>query len=186
MATVTSPPSTINAEEFARRPDPGYPEELVEGRVVTMSPPGARHGQICAEAVWVFRGFAKEHDLGHVLSNDSGVVTRREPDSVRGADLAFYSFARLPRGPLPATYPGVVPDLVVEVRSPNDRWSAVLFKVAEYLGAGVNVVCVLDDSSRSVQVFDAEHPVRTLGEGDELTLPGVLPGFRVPVRRFFD
>ena len=33
-----------------------------------------------------------EHDLGHVLSNDSGVITERDPDTVRGADISFYSY----------------------------------------------------------------------------------------------
>ena len=80
----------------------------------------------------------------------------------------------------------MAPELVVEVRSPNDRWPSVLVKVAEYLDAGVGIVVVLDDASRSAQVFDAERPPLPLTEGDELVLPELLPGFRVPVRRFFE
>ncbi len=37
----------ITAEEFAKRPDPGYPEELVRGKVVAMSVPDRRHGYVC-------------------------------------------------------------------------------------------------------------------------------------------
>lgn len=185
MATASPPQTAITADEFARRPDPGCPEELVKGRIVRMPPPGARHGQLCAEAGWIIRSFGKEHDAGHVLSNHSGVITERGPDSVRGADVAFYSYNRLPKGPLPAAYPEVVPELVIEVRSPGDRWPKLLGKVAEYLNAGVGVVCVIDDDSRTIQVYDAERPFRTLTESDDLTFPELLPGFRVAVSQFF-
>lgn len=186
MATVTPSQTGLTAEQFALRPDPGYPEELVKGRIVSIPPPGARHGQVCAEVVWIFQGLIKTHDLGHVLSNDSGVVTRRGPDSVRGADVAYYSYNRVPKGPLSATYPAVPPELVVEVRSPSDQWSKILIKVGEYLDAGVDVVCVLDDDTWTAQVYSAEHPVRVLNEGDDLTFPTLLPDFRVKVGRFFD
>src|SRR5207249_8014547 len=89
----------FTAEEYAQRPDPGYPEELVRGRIVPMSQPTRRHGQICNKVGRILGNHAEEHDLGHVLNNDSAVITEREPDTVRGADVAFYSFARLPKGP---------------------------------------------------------------------------------------
>ncbi len=62
----------------------------------------------------------------------------------------------------------------------------MLAKVAEYLEAGVLIVLVLDDKSRSAHVFDAEGTHRMLGPDDELTLPDLLPGFRVLVRQFFE
>src|SRR5258708_37197012 len=134
MSTApASPTALMTAEEFARRPDPGHPEELVRGRVVPVPVPDRRHGQICSKVCRLLGNFAEEHDLGHVLNNDSGVITARQPDTVRGADVAFYSYNRLPKGPLPVLYPEVAPDLVVEVRSPGDRWPEALAKVAEYL-----------------------------------------------------
>jgi Uma2 family endonuclease len=80
----------------------------------------------------------------------------------------------------------VVPELVFEVRSPTDRWSKVLAKVAEYLQAGVSVVCVLDEVSETVQVFRDEEFRHTLHNSDELHLPDVLGDFRVAVQRFFE
>jgi len=38
--------------------------------------------------------FVDEHELGRVMSNDSGVITERESDTVRGADVTFYSLNR--------------------------------------------------------------------------------------------
>jgi Uma2 family endonuclease len=51
-ATPQPPQVLLTAEEFARRPDPGYPEELVKGRVVAMPLPGARHGFVSANAAF--------------------------------------------------------------------------------------------------------------------------------------
>jgi Uma2 family endonuclease len=179
-------PVLMTAEEFVRRADPGHPEELVRGRIVPRPVPDRRHGQICGNAYFLIRAHADAHDLGHVLCNDSGVITERDPDTVRGADVAFYSYERLPRGPLPRSYGPEMPDLVVEVRSKSDRWPKVLVKVGESLAAGTAVVAVLDDERRSVQLFSADGVTRVLGLDDELTIPEVLPGFAVPVRRLFE
>jgi Uma2 family endonuclease len=187
MATAPQPaPPLLTAEEFARRPDPGYPEELEKGRVLTMPPPGARHGFVCARTAFHLQFYLMDHDLGRVFSNDAGVITERGPDSVRGPDIAYFSYAKLPKGPVPEGYPDVPPDLVLEVLSPNDRWPKVLVRVAEYLNAGVAAVGVLDPARRTLTLFEGDQPVRILGEADELTLPALLGDFRVLVGRFFE
>jgi Uma2 family endonuclease len=90
MSTVSVSTTTLlTAEEFAQRLDPGYPEELVRGRVEPMPMPKPRHGEICANAVLIIGGHTKNHDLGRVLGNDTGVVTQRCPDTVRGDDVIY-------------------------------------------------------------------------------------------------
>src|SRR5690242_20415016 len=101
MATAEA---LLTAEEYALLPDNGQPTELVRGRIVPLSMPFPRHGQICGKISRIVGNFADQHDLGHVLSNDSGIITEHDPDTVRGADIAFYSYARVPRGPLPRGY----------------------------------------------------------------------------------
>jgi Uma2 family endonuclease len=184
MATADEP--LLTAEEYARQPDRGEPTELVRGKVITMNVPAPRHGQIYSKIDRLVGNYADEHNLGHTVVNDAGVVTERDPDTVRGADVCFYSFSRVPRGPFPSGYLQVVPELVFEVRSPTDRWSKLLGKVAEYLEAGVTVVCVLDQVSEAVQVFRMDELPRTLHDEDELSLPDILGDFRMPVQRFFE
>jgi len=176
----------MTAEEFGQRPDPGYPEELVQGRIVAMPPADRRHGRTCLKAGRIFDTYAEEHDLGRVMSNDSGIITERDPDTVRGADVAYYSYARLPKSPLPAGYGPEVPELVVEVRSSGDSWREIVRKVSEYLMAGVLKVIVLDPGSRKAHVYSVDDEPTIPGPEDELTLPDLLPGFRVAVHRFFD
>jgi Uma2 family endonuclease len=184
MATVTE--TLLTAEQYAQLPDNGRPSELVRGRVVEMNPPFPRHGQICSTVTLVLGSFAREHNLGHIIGNDSAVLTERDPDTVRGADVAYYSYAKVPKGPVPRGYLAVMPDLVFEVLSPDDRWKKVQIKVAEYLEAGVPVVCVLDEEPPTVYLYSADRPVRILNADDELAFPDLLPGFAVKVRRFFE
>jgi Uma2 family endonuclease len=185
MATAAE--SLLTVEEFSRRPDSGYPEELVKGRIVTMTLPKPFHGFVCYNVCLVIGSYLKAHPLGYLVSNDSGVVTERGPDTVRGPDVAFYSFNRVPKGSLPRRrHLDVVPDLLFEVLSPDDRWRDVLGKVLEYLNAGVSAVCVLDPERRTLHLDEGDQPVRILSEDDELTLPSILGEFRAKVREFFD
>lgn len=187
MATAAQAEPLLTVEEFARRPDPGFPEELVRGRIVRMNPPRPYHGWLCGNVFEIVKQHVRERDLGYVMSNDSGVVTARHPDTLRGADVAFYSYARVPKGTLPRDrYLEVAPELVVEVLSPDDRWPKVLEKVAEYLNAGVAAVVVLDPGPRQAHVYRADAPVRVLDAEEGLTLPDVLPGFRAALGRFFE
>jgi Uma2 family endonuclease len=184
MVTVTD--KLLTAEEYQLLPDSGAPTELVRGRIVPVNLPTPRHGQICAQIVYLLRRFLEERDLGHVISNDAAVVTQRNPDTVRGADVAFYSYHRLPPGPLPEGYLPIVPDLLFEVRSPTDRWRDLLTKVSEYLNAGVQVVCVLEPETQRLYVYRAEQPEQLLDRADDLVLPELHPDFRVPVRQLFE
>jgi Uma2 family endonuclease len=189
MATIESGlsinESLLTAEDFRVLPASDYPTELVRGRLIEVNMPGPRHGWICGRIVYLLSQYLEEHPLGRVLGNDSAIVTQRGPDSVRGADVAYYSFDRLPRGPLPDVYLTVTPEIVFEVRSPSDRWVNVLAKVAEYLLADVLYVCVADPVTERIDVYTPEQPGVSLAEGDELTFPDLLPGFSLAVSRVF-
>ena len=150
-----------------------------------MVPPSPRHGEICARVVYLVQRFLDDDSIGRVLCNDSAVVTERNPDTVRGADVSYYSYDRAPRGPLSAGLLSVAPDIVFEVLSPSDRWSDVHAKVAEYLHAGVRIVCLVDDGTKTVHVFHPNRPSQVMPSNAQLELADILPGFRVPVERFF-
>jgi Uma2 family endonuclease len=189
MATMMTPTGErlLSVEEYLQLPENGRPTELVRGRVVEMNPPYPWHGYVCGMVSLIIGGFAKAQDLGYPMTNDSGVVTERDPDTLRGADFAFYSYTRVPKGTLKKSgYLDVAPDLVVEVRSPDDAWKDILAKVAEYLSAGVTVVCVLDPQRNTATVYRADPPELTLTAEKTLSFPDVLPGFAVPVQRFFE
>jgi Uma2 family endonuclease len=184
MATATS---LLTAEEYMALPDSlDGPTELVKGVLVTMPPPWPRHGELCARVSYLLQRYLEDHTIGRVLINDSSMITERDPDTVRGPDVAYYSYERVPKGPLSADLLPVAPELVFEVRSPSDRWSELHVKVGEYLRVGVRAVCVLDDDTRSIHIFYADREPQVLTVDDEFSLAGILGEFRVKVARFFE
>jgi Uma2 family endonuclease len=182
---VATAEKLLTAEEFLLLPDDGVPKELVRGRVVPLTVSTPRHGQVCSHVVCFLHRFLDDHPLGHLVCNDSGVVTERAPDTVRGADVAFYSYRHFPPGPLPSGYLAVAPELVFEVRSESDRWGWLLTKVGEYLEADVSVVCVLDEPTSRATLYTSDDPPQEIGAEETLTFPDLLPGFEMRVERFF-
>jgi len=176
----------LTAEEFLALEDKPEFCELVQGVVIAAPPPGILHGLICARACFLLQLHLQNHDVGRVLTNDSGVITQREPDTVRGGDVAFYSYERLPRGIAPSGYADSPPNAVFEVRSPHDAWSEILEKVAEYLGAGVEAVCVFVPETSAAHLFYPDRPGEILNADDSLKLPAPLDGFEEPVSTFFE
>jgi len=175
--------SLLTAEEFAAKHGGDY-VELIDGVVEPIRPAGFRNGVICANVVGAFGGCVGDKNTWLACSNDTFVLTRRNPDRVRGADFVLWRRELVPR-----PYPDLVavpPGLVVEVRRPFDTIADMLRKAAEYLEAGVRVVLVLDPPTESAAVFRPDELPQRLHNGDELTLPDVLPGFSVPVRKFFE
>ncbi len=184
-ATLSAPPALLTAAQFAALPDDGRITELVKGVVIALPRHNFQHGKTCNKIAWHVSNHVFAGDLGHIITNDAGVITERDPDSVRGPDVAYFSYETLARDAAPDPYPEVAPDLVFEVRSPGDRTGAVMAKVAEYLDSGVTVVCVVDPERRRVSVHTQDDIGRTLGADDELTLPEVFPDFRVAVSALF-
>jgi Uma2 family endonuclease len=185
MTAVASPPRLITADDYIRMPDDGRRTELRRGVIVFMNFPGFRHGEVCSNILRLVGNYVADHRLGRTLSNDSGIITERNPDTVRGADVTFYSYQRVPKGQSPIGYAGASPEIVFEVVSPSNTRREIARKTGEYLNAGVNVVCVVDPQYKTVNLHYPDLPDKAL-QGDELLTFVDLPGFSAPVSRFFE
>jgi Uma2 family endonuclease len=188
-ATIPTPvPATplMTAEEFLTRHGGDMNVELVKGQVMRYPMPGGKHGEVCVNATLTIGGFVKANDLGRVMSNDTFIRTTDAPTTFRGADVCFISYKRLPKDRETPSGPLSAPELVVEVRSPTDRLKALSDKAYEYLDSGVVVVVLLIPEKESAAIFRQDNLPVQLAPDDELTLPDALPGFAVPVRKFFE
>jgi Uma2 family endonuclease len=175
----------LTAEEFVRLYG-NKRAELVDGVVKELPMPFPKHGKVCMTIGRLIGNHVEERGIGHVMTNDSLIRIKSDPQTLRGPDVSFYSYERLPKGDVPEGILPVSPDLVVEVRSPSDNWSNVFTNLGEYLGVGVRVMIVLDQVSLTASVYRQDEYQRIFDNGDELTVPDVLPGFSVPVRRLFE
>jgi Uma2 family endonuclease len=194
---IPAAPALLTAAEFCEKyGNHGY--ELVQGRVhdpnasredgelQEVTVPWQSHGFICALIARLIGNFVSENRLGRVTSNDSWIRTGVNPDSLRGPDVYYFSYERLPPGKIPQGLLPVNPDLVVEVRSPSDSWTEMFTKVVEYLRAGIRAVVILDEETVTASVYRPQALQQTFHAADTLTVPEILPGFSVLVGTLFE
>jgi Uma2 family endonuclease len=159
--------------------------ELDDGRLVVMAPPGYDHGAVELNIGTELKVQGERKGHGKASSGEVAVILRRGPDRVVGADAVFVASKSLPIRRSSEGYLETIPDLVVEVRSPNDTGPEVEQKVRDYLRAGVKVVWVADPEARTVTAHRPGQPPFVFSETDTLTVGDVIPGFRVAVRDVF-
>jgi len=77
-----------------------------------------------------------------------------------------------------------MPDLCVEIQSPDDSLKLMREKADFYLANGSRLVWLVYPSKQLIEVWTATEQA-ILKLEDTLTGGDVLPGFAVPVKRFF-
>jgi Uma2 family endonuclease len=176
----------VTAEEFERMPDdPVNRYELVEGRLVRMSPVSFDHGRIVVRLIVLLQRHLDETPVG-AIGADVGFKLASNPDTVRGPDIAFVRSDRLPSRGTPG-FLKQSPDAVIEVLSPDDRPSEMSRKIAQYLAKGVAVVSVVDPRKETVTSHRPDGSSVTLRDENELLdLSDVIPGFRCSLREVFE
>ena len=160
------------------------PSELVKGELIRMAPAGHPHGYYESNFSTALHNFIRPKKLGRVLVGEVGIYTACNPDTVRGADVAYISNERLAQV-TSHSYLDVAPELVVEILSPDDRWPNIKEKLGEYFNIGVEVVWVADPKKRQVHVYRSLTEVEILTAGQALSGGDLLPGFEVSVAGLF-
>jgi Uma2 family endonuclease len=189
MSTTTATPKQrMNAEEFfdfCNRPENRDRHfELERGEVVELSLPGERHGFVCLNTGGILRNYTFQRRKGYVLGNDTGVILERDPDTVRGPDIVLYDQLRR-YDDLSARFCEKPPTLAVEVLSPNDQWTKVMRRIAQFLAQGIAVVWVVDPEARSVTVCRPNQLPQVFEGDDDLIGDPEMPGFRCRVADLF-
>ena len=158
--------------------------ELDDGSLIIMAPPGDIHGSAQNKLGSALLVQGEHRGLGKART-EVGLILRRNPDRLVCPDALFSATPSLPLRRSSEGYLETIPDLVVEVRSPNDTGPAVQAKVDEYLAAGVRVVWVADPAGQTVTAHRLNQPPQVFGPADTLTVPDVIPGFQFPVADLF-
>jgi len=166
-------------------PADGFRYELVRGELRKMPPAGQIHGGYAANIVASLVVHTRTNGLGKVYTAEPGFLIELDPDHVRAPDAAFVSNDRLKQIGESTGFARGAPDLAVEVISPNDRYTDVDEKVADWLEAGTLVVVVVNPRNRTVKVHRSPNDITTLEESDSLDVGDVLPGWRMAIKDIF-
>lgn len=188
MSAVLDAPSApkLTPDDLFHLPDGGKGLELVDGEVKELNV--SYFSSFTAGRIFLrLAVFVDAHRLGFV--SPEGTSFRCFPDDdtrVRRADTAYHRLDRLTHER--ATSEGhctVVPDLVVEVVSPNDSAEDVNRKRGEWLAAGAVLVWVVFPDVREIHAYLNDGTVRIFRAADTLTAAPILPDFSTPVADLF-
>jgi Uma2 family endonuclease len=186
MASVLT--KLMTAEEFydfVHRPENRDRHfELEEGEVVEVSRPGERHGVVCSNGNAILWMYTRQRKKGYVCANDTGLVLEREPDTVRGPDIALYLESRKLKD-LEIKWPKRLPKLIVEVLSPNDRQGPMQKRINKFLEKGVAMAWLVDPEAETLTIFLPNRQPIVLEGDEEISGLKALPDFCCKVSDFF-
>jgi Uma2 family endonuclease len=153
--------------------------ELVHGEIVEKVPT-EEHGEIALIIGSAVRAFVAKHKLGRV-----GVEVRHQmPDDKQNSRLPDVSFVA---GNRPCVTEGGIPqmpDVAVEIKSPDDSLKELREKAHYYRLNGTCLVWIVDPAKKLVVALTPDDE-QILLENEALDGGDVLPGFTLPLKEIF-
>jgi Uma2 family endonuclease len=150
--------------------------ELWQGELVQMGDTTPFHNWIRDLLHEQMRNFLRLAQLGVVLCE---TAVRLDSNTLYRPDLVFWDKAHWEMIDLHKSGVYVIPQLVVEVKSPSESRASLFRKANVYTRAGVNTVWVFLQNPYEVHVLEAGRPTRVVLPGQKLDAPVVLPGFSI-------
>src|SRR2546421_8034259 len=172
--------SLMTADELLHVAIPDKRVELVRGTLVVREPPGYTHGRVTVNLAVRLAAHLEASGGLQVLVAETGFTLGKNPDTVRGPDLAVLRRDQVPV-PEPRGFLELGPDLVIEVLSPGDRAGEVLAKVADWLSAGTRLVWVIDPERRLARVYRYDGSEAIVPSDGALHGEDVVHGFSCPL-----
>ena len=161
--------------------------EIVDGRIVMMSPTGDMPSSAGLAVVVRLRDYAKIHGGRAYTDNAAFLVDLPHRKSI-SPDASYYLGPRAQMKFLPQA-----PDFAVEVRSEHDYGPAaerhMAAKRADYFAAGTKVVWDVDLLSDDVvRVYRADQPdtPKIYGKGQAAEAEPAVPGWTMSVDELFE
>jgi Uma2 family endonuclease len=174
--------SEMTLEQFLSLPENDESYELINGEAIKKMSPKFFHSSLTT-VFWVeISGWCDER--GRVRVEWSVILKRRGKDWVPVPDLLYVSYDRLAAdwredAPCP-----VLPELVIEIVSPDQTFNQLAQKATDYLSAGVERVWVVYPPMRSITVFFGDRPPETY-RGDRMLTDELFPDLAVTSEQFF-
>lgn len=168
-------PLTIEDLEKLQVQYPDHQLELVNGKIIVMSPSGYESDEIAFRFGGKLWNWVEPRRLGRVVGSSAGFSL----ENTRAPDVSFIRADRLPRSP--RGYATISPDLMVEVKSPTDSLEELHDRIDEFLSQGTVVGVLVNPDDRTVEVRRLNANPQVYRGEDVLTLPEVFPDWELAI-----
>jgi Uma2 family endonuclease len=165
--------------------------ELINGERKLKMPNVFGHHHMLRALFRLFDHHAIENKLGEVFFETTFIIPDAyDADWVTGSrspDIMFYRAERFSEyvaatPDLEGRPIAIVPDFVVEIISPTDKYSEVVSKIEQYLADGVQLIWTFDFKRKKASVYTPDQPEgKTYGVSDTLDASSVIASFTLKV-----
>jgi Uma2 family endonuclease len=170
-------------EAYLNLPETNRLVELADGKLELLAMPTDAHQRVVGQLFFLLTLFLRQHALG--VLRVAPLRVRLAPGRYREPDLVFMGAAHADR--MTNEFWGV-PDLAIEVHSPDSRGRDRQVQHGEYGRAGIAEYWMVDLETKTIEVYGLQAGDYQLqgvhGLGDTLTSPG-LPGLQLSVTDAF-
>jgi Uma2 family endonuclease len=155
--------------------------ELWQGEVVEMGENIPFHNWIRDRILIALSNFLEKTKLGTALCE---TAVQLDTNTLYRPDVVFWDSEHWVSVDLRSSPVEIIPQLVVEVKSPSNSIPELFGKANYYIRSGVQMVWVVIDEPYKIHVFEANGARRVVIAGDNLEAPALLPGFSVDAAQF--
>lgn len=152
-------------------------ERSAEGDLIIMPPVGGESGNREANLIADLVIWNRQTNLGYTFS--SSTIFKLPNGANRSPDAAWIQRERWEA--LTAEerrkFSPIVPDFVIELRSPTDSLKTLQSKMAEYISVGVKLGWLINPQQQQVEIYRPKTEVEIRNLPTELLGESVLPGF---------
>lgn len=156
--------------------------ELIGGVIVEKAMPTDRHALAANLLLFFLTLYAREHGVG-LPGPERRIRLPDHPRDVRQPDVSMIldpAYPIVERGATP-----VMPEVIAEVKSPDDHYDDLRDKARFYVENGAKLVWLIYPEPKIVEVYRPDQPSDILTSSGALDGFDVLPGFSVPVHELF-
>lgn len=177
------PPGQATLDDAVRlRDTEGRICEVVDNTLVEKAT-GWQESLLAGVILHWLHDYLDQENLGVATGADG--MTRLFGDTVRGPDVAFVAWNRLPDGKIPSTpIPDLVPNFVVEVLSLGNTYLEMSRKRREYFHAGVELLWMVNPRDRTVTIYRNANDAEVVRDG-QISGENVLPGWTIDCDTLF-
>lgn len=161
-------------------------ERNAQGEIVIMSPTGSETGNWNSSLNGVLFVWNNQTKLGKTFDSSAGF--KLPNGATYGPDAAW-----MPRekwNSISAAekrkFAPLVPDFIMELRSPSDRIEPIQDKIAEFMECGCRLAWLIDPDAQQTTVYRADGSQTTVPFDEILSGEDVLPGFSVKLGELFE
>ncbi len=154
--------------------------ELIDGEIVEKVPTQI-HGMCAGNIYGYFWTHVRQTRSGRVVME----VRYSNPQDKRNSRIPDVSYTSGNSPPIERGSVPLMPDIAVEVKSPDDTLKDMRAKARYYLANGTKIVWLVEPQKRFVEVYTLDDE-QIFIEGETLDGGEVLAGFQMPVSAIFE